>query len=95
MKNVIHNVTDRHAKWVGPWEVAALDTSLLGADDFGRTIIYRDSAGRAEVGKLAAWNRKTVWARFHEGETSAACSVNDVFLGVRSIGLDELMRARA
>lgn len=86
---IVHNVTDRRNDWIGPWEIEPepLDISKLWAGDEGRTVIYRDH-GRAEAGTLSSWTATTVFARFHKGETAAACSPEDLHFAVRDASPD-------
>jgi hypothetical protein len=80
------NVIDRRHGWIGSWEVE--DSPLVLIDlkptDIGRTVIYRDH-GRAEAGTLTSWNGLYVFARFHRGETAAACSPEDLTFAVRNL----------
>lgn len=94
---IVHNVIDRRRGWIGPWEVEeeTIDTARLWAGDEGRTVIYQDSCGRAEAGTLSSWvvgdggeNLGTVWARFSQGDTAAACCPDDLRFAVRDASGD-------
>lgn len=83
MTEIIHNVRDKRHDWIGSWEAKPLSLDALTPADVGRTVIYRDF-GRAEAGTLSSWNADRVWARFHKGDTAAACDPSDLMLAVKS-----------
>ena len=88
--NVMHNVSDRFERWIGPWEVEPFDLAALTAADAERTVIY-DGQHVRERGKLSSWNERVAFVRFTPGDTAAACNPADLHFGVRSIGIDELV----
>ncbi len=87
--SVVHSVHDRRVQWIGPWEIEdkPIDLSGLRESDKGRTVIYRDH-GRAEAGTLSSWTPTTVFVRFHQGDTGAACSPCDLHFAVRNMSAD-------
>ena len=58
---IIHNVNDRRHDWIGSWEVEALSSyALINRLTAGATVIYRDSAGKAEAGTVSSWNSRAM-----------------------------------
>lgn len=83
---IIHNVTDRRHDWIGSWEVETLTPyELINKLKTGATVIYRDSAGKAEAGTVSSWNARRVWANFGKGSTAAACDPADLFMAIRTL----------
>jgi hypothetical protein len=47
-------------------------------DDIGRTVIYRDSGGKTEIGVITSFNAIYVHIRYGDGSTSMATSPKDL-----------------
>ena len=47
--------------------------SDLREEDKGRAVIFTYHHGEEEHGFLSSWNEYYVFARFHSGDTAAAC----------------------
>lgn len=86
---IVHNVTDKRHSWIGSWEVedTPLAPATLRATDIGRTVIYQDH-GRAEAGTVERFSGQFVWARFHQGDTAAACEPASLRFAVRTLDGD-------
>lgn len=84
---IVHNVRDRRHNWIGSWEVQPLDMDALTEADVGRTVIFQ-SYNDAEAGTLVSWRDRTLWARFHKGDTAASCGVDDLVFAVRPLDGD-------
>lgn len=82
---IVHNVTSKHNNWIGPWEVAPLDYGVLTDADIGRDVIYR-AHNTAEHGIITSYRDGRIWARFHKGDTAAACDPRDLVFAVREMG---------
>lgn len=87
----VNNVLDKRAGWIGSWDTEPLVVGSLTKADVGRTVIYQDH-GRAEAGTLVRWDRDTVWARYHQGDTAAAAPARSVVLAVRQVPVEEMLR---
>lgn len=91
MPEIVHNVHDRRAGWIGPWECEPLVYDDLSPSDVGRTVVYRDH-GRTEAGTLSSWRDGRVFARYSTGDTAAGAWATDLVFGVRSVPIDELLK---
>jgi hypothetical protein len=85
----LYNIHDARHGWVGSWEAEPLDYAALVPGDVGRTVIYRRRGfWDGGAGTLTSWRDGIVFARFHRGDTSAACDPADLAFAVRTLDGD-------
>ncbi len=83
MAELVHNVRDGRAGWIGSWETEPLEFDKLTPADYGRTVIYLAYGGRAKAGTLTAWRDGVCFAKYSRGDTSAGAKASDLVFGIR------------